>query len=461
MCGNSASTEEWSSLTWRERAGADVAMWSKNISFTSGELHLSGIPATKLAQDFGTPAFFIDEDDFRTRANLWNNALRDEFGSHAGTVYYAAKAFISTAVATWVKECGIGIDVCTGGELAVALKGGINPENIEVHGNNKSVEEIEQAVAAGVGIIVMDSLFEIERVAAAAKSAGKVQRVLLRLTPGIQAHTHESIATAHEDVKFGFSIASGAAWQAVVETKKHASLELRGFHSHIGSQIFETEPFAIAAERLIELLAKYNKEFGQQLPELDLGGGYGIAYLENETEIHAADVLSTLANQVKQVCAKYSLDVPKISIEPGRTIVGPTMFTLYTVGTTKVVTLDNGGTRNYVSVDGGMSDNLRTALYGAEYTAVIANRESSAKKIATRIVGKHCETGDIVIKDIEFAADVAPGDLLATPATGAYGRSMATNYNHISRPPVVAIKDGKARVILRRENIEDLLRLDI
>jgi len=436
-------------------------LWSKNVSINNGELTCSGIRASALAAEFKTPTFFIDEDDFRTRALTWNSELSKAFGPQAGRVYYAAKAFICVEVARWIADLGIGIDVCTGGELAVALKGGISAENIEVHGNNKSVEEIEQAVAAGVGTIVMDSLFEIERVAAAAKSAGKVQRVLLRLTPGIQAHTHESIATAHEDVKFGFSIASSAAWQAIIETKKHASLELRGFHSHIGSQIFEKEPFGIAAQKLIELLAKYNEEFDEQLPELDLGGGYGIAYLENESEIHASDVLSALAEQVTQACAKYSLDVPKISIEPGRTIVGPSMFTLYTVGTTKVVTLENGSTRNYVSVDGGMSDNLRTALYGAEYTAIIANRESTAQKVATRIVGKHCETGDIVIKDIDMPSDVTPGDLLATPATGAYGRSMATNYNHISRPPVVAIKDGKARVILRRESIEDLLRLDI
>jgi len=437
------------------------SLWSKNISIKGGELYCSGISASTLAAEFKTPTFFLDEDDFRTRALNWNTELSKAFGPQAGRVYYAAKAFICVEVARWIADLGIGIDVCTGGELAVALKGGIKPENIEVHGNNKSVEEIEQAVAAGVGAIVMDSLFEIERVAAAATSSGKVQKVLLRLTPGIEAHTHESIATAHEDVKFGFSIASGAAWQAIVETKKHASLELRGLHSHIGSQIFETEPFAIAAERLIELLAKYNEEFDQQLPELDLGGGYGIAYLDDESEIQAADVLSTLAKVVKQSCVKYSLEVPKISIEPGRTIVGPSMFTLYTVGTTKVVTLENGSTRNYVSVDGGMSDNLRTALYGAEYTAIIANRESSSKKIATRVVGKHCETGDIIIKEIDMSADVTPGDLLATPATGAYGRSMATNYNHISRPPVVAIKDGKARIILRRESIEDLLRLDI
>ena len=436
-------------------------MWSSAVSFNNNGLEIAGINARTLANEYGTPTFFIDENHFRARAQIWADALNANFGDSAGNVYYAAKAFICVEVARWIADLGIGIDVCTGGELAVALKGGIKGENIEVHGNNKSVEEIEQAVAAGVGAIVIDSLFEIQRVADAAKLGGKVQRVLLRLTPGIEAHTHESIATAHEDVKFGFSIASGAAWQAIVETKKHASLELRGLHSHIGSQIFETEPFAIAADRLIELLAKFNSEFGQQLPELDLGGGYGIAYLDNEKEIQASDVLGTLAKVVKESCAKHSLSVPKISIEPGRTIVGPSMFTLYTVGTTKVVTLDGGSTRNYVSVDGGMSDNLRTALYGAEYTALLANRESTAKKIATRIVGKHCETGDIIIKDIDFPADIAPGDLLATPATGAYGRSMATNYNHISRPPVVAIKDGKARVILRRESIEDLLRLDI
>ncbi len=437
------------------------SLWSKNVSIKDGELHCAGISATALAAEFKTPTFFLDEDDFRSRALTWNSELSKAFGPQAGRVYYAAKAFICVEVARWIADMGIGIDVCTGGELAVALKGGIKPENIELHGNNKSLEEIEQAVSAGVGIIVIDSLFEIERVAAIAQSAGKVQKVLLRLTAGVEAHTHESIATAHEDVKFGFSIASGAAWQAVIQTKKYSSLELRGFHSHIGSQIFETEPFGLAADRLIELLAKFNAEFGEQLPELDLGGGYGIAYLEDEAEIQASDVLKTLATVVKQSCAKHSLDVPKISIEPGRTIVGPTMFTLYTVGTTKVVTLDNGSTRNYVSVDGGMSDNLRTALYGAEYTAIIANRQSSSKTTATRIVGKHCETGDIIIKDIDLPADIAPGDLLATPATGAYGRSMATNYNHITRPPVVAIKDAKARVILRRESIEDLLRLDI
>ncbi len=435
-------------------------MWSSNVK-TGAELSISSIPASQLAKEFGTPAFIMDEADFRMRTAAWNTALGNAFGNNAGTVYYAAKAFICVEVARWIKDIGIGIDVCTGGELAVALKGGIDPAKIEVHGNNKSVAEIEKAVAAGVGTIVIDSLFEIERVASAATKHGVVQKVLLRLTPGIEAHTHESIATAHEDVKFGFSIASGAAWKAIEEVRRHSSLELRGFHAHIGSQILETESFEISAERLVALLAKYRDEFSVELPELDLGGGYGIAYLPGEVNLDPASTMKALAEVVNAQCAAHMLAIPRISIEPGRAIVGPTMFTLYEVGTIKDVTLENASTRRYVSVDGGMSDNLRPALYDAEYTAVLANRTSTAQKISSRIVGKHCETGDIVIREIDLENDIVPGDLLATPATGAYGRSMATNYNHVPRPPVIAVKDGKARVILRRETEADLLGLDI
>ena len=436
-------------------------MWSRNISFTNGELHLSGISATKLAKDFGTPAFFIDEADFRERAIGWNNALRDEFGSHAGTVYYAAKAFISVALAQWIKECGIGIDVCTGGELAVALAGGIDPAKIEVHGNNKSLAEIDKAVSVGVKTIVMDSLHEIDRVAAMARKHNKVQGVMLRLTPGIQAHTHESISTAHEDVKFGFSIASGAAWDAVQAVLAHPELELRGFHSHIGSQIFGTESFQLAADRLIALLAKYRDSYGTELPELDLGGGYGIAYLPEDETLEPGEVMPALRSAVTTACEKHKLSIPTISIEPGRAIVGPTTFTLYEVGTTKDVVLESGATRRYISVDGGMSDNIRPSLYDAQYHAVIAQRSSIAKPISSRVVGKHCETGDIVIRDISLPADIAPGDLIAIPATGAYGRSMASNYNHVPRPPVIAVNNGKARVIIRRENEADLLALDV
>ena len=436
-------------------------MWSQNASFSGGTLSLAGISAAQLAKDFGTPTFFLDEDAFRSRALTWHDGLQSEFGPHAGTIYYAAKSFICTAVAQWISEIGIGIDVCTGGELAVALAGGIDPAKIEVHGNNKSVAEIERAVSAGVKMIVMDSLFEIERVAAAARKHGVRQGVMLRLTPGIEAHTHEKISTAHEDVKFGFSIASGAAWQAVQAVAEHPELELRGVHCHIGSQIFGVEAHEIATDRLLAFMGKYRDTYGTQLPELDLGGGFGIAYIDGEVTVEPADVLPAIGAAVRAACAKYSLDLPVISLEPGRNIVGPTMFTLYEVGTVKDVVLDDGAVRKYISVDGGMSENARTALYDAEYTAVIAQRESNAPHVLSRLVGKHCETGDIIIANIQFPADIAPGDLIATPATGAYGRSMASNYNHVPRPPVVAVKDGKARVIVRRENEADLLALDV
>ena len=435
-------------------------MWSSSVK-TGSELSIAGITAKQLAKDFGTPTFFIDEADFRARALAWNDALKEAFGDKAGTVYYASKAFTCTEVARWIKDLGIGIDVSTGGEMAVALAGGIDPKKIEVHGNNKSIAEIEKAISVGVETIVIDSMYEIDRVATAAAKAGKVQRVLLRLTPGIEAHTHESIATAHEDVKFGFSIASGAAWSAITAVHKQSSLELRGFHAHIGSQIFGFESFEILAERFVTFLAKYRDEFKKELPELDLGGGYGIAYLEDDVTVVPRDAMQALANAVKKHCAAFNLQIPTVSIEPGRAIVGPTMFTLYEVGTVKDVTLENGTHRRYISVDGGMSDNIRPSLYGAEYTTILANRTSSAAHTSSRLVGKHCETGDIIIREINLPEDIVPGDLLAVPATGAYGRSMASNYNHVPRPSVVAVKDGKARVIVRRESIEDLLALDI
>ena len=436
-------------------------VWSSKVTFKDGELQLSGISAQELAREFDTPAFFLDETDFRERAGAWASALNASFGQNTGMVYYAAKAFICVEVARWVEQSGIGLDVCTEGELAVALAANFPPSKIKAHGNNKSLSEIRKAVEVGVATIVVDSLIEIERVAQAAKVAGKVQSILLRLTPGIEAHTHESIATAHEDVKFGFSIASGAAWQAVLAVKQLPEIELRGFHSHIGSQIMAMDAFAVAADRLISLLGKYRDEFGVQLPELDLGGGYGISYLPTDEALSPKVAMSALAQAVESACALYGLEIPKISIEPGRAIVGPAMFTLYKVGTTKSVVLESGATRNYISVDGGMSDNIRTSLYGAQYMALLANRSSSAATRASRVVGKHCETGDIVIRDIDLPADIAPGDLLAVPATGAYGRSMASNYNHVPRPPVVAVLSGKARLILRRESEADLLGLDV
>ena len=436
-------------------------IWPLTAERKNEELTIGGCSVTDLAREYGTPSFILDEADFKSRAHQWRSSVEKSFGENAGITYYAAKAFISKEIARWVADAGLGLDVCTGGELAVAIAAKFPPARIEMHGNNKSEAEIADAIDYRVGIIVVDSLQEIDRVARIAHIKGVVQKVLIRLTPGVEAHTHHAISTAHEDVKFGFSIASGAAWDAVLAATKHESLQLQGFHAHIGSQIFVTDAFETSATRLIEMLARYKKEFGAELPELDLGGGYGIAYTEKDDPISPEAVLGNLAMIVSDACKRSEISIPKISIEPGRAIVGPSMITVYEVGTTKDVQLEDGSIRWYISVDGGMSDNLRTGLYQAEYSLALANRESSAELRRARIVGKHCETGDIVIRDVQVPSDIVPGDLLATPATGAYGRSMASNYNHMVRPPVICVHNQTARIMIRRETHADLLALEI
>ena len=439
----------------------DPAVFSTTSRFELDHLTIGGVSASDLAEQFGTPLFVVDEEDFKSRALSWKSALEESFGEKSGSVYYAAKSFLAKEIARWVDGVGIGIDVCTGGELAVAIAVNFPASRIEMHGNNKSEAEIRSAIEYGVRTIVVDSFFEIERVARISQELGKVQKVLIRVTPGVEAHTHEFISTAHEDVKFGFSLASGAAWDAISAIHGESSLELIGLHSHIGSQIFKSEGFAAAAQKLITLLARYRDTYGQELPELDLGGGYGIAYLPGEVTLNPLMIMNELAQIVKDECAQSGLSLPTISIEPGRAIVGPSTTTLYTVGTTKDVELDGGASRKYVSVDGGMSDNIRPALYGAEYLAIVANRLPLGPTANSRVVGKHCESGDIIIREIALSADVQPGDLLAVPATGAYGYSMASNYNHLPRPAVIAVIDGSARLIVRREQIADLLALEI
>jgi diaminopimelate decarboxylase len=354
-------------------------------------------------------------------------------------------------------EEGLSIDVCTGGELAVALAAGVPPERIKVHGNNKSMAEVRRALRAGVGCIVVDSFDEIDRLTALAAEMSVRPRVMVRVTVGVEAHTHEFIATAHEDQKFGFSLSSGRAFEAVARVLRSDSLELAGLHSHIGSQIFDTSGFEVSARRVLGLQHQIRAEFGVEPSEVDLGGGFGIAYTSQDDPSTAGDLAGRLFKIVEQECAARSLTMPHLSIEPGRALVGPSMFTLYEVGTVK----DVDGIRTYVSVDGGMSDNIRTALYDASYSATLASRASDAGPMLARVVGKHCEAGDIVVKDEFLPADVRPGDLVAVPGTGAYCRSMASNYNHVPRPPVVAVGDGAARVIVRRETEEDLLALDV
>ncbi|NJQ04990.1 diaminopimelate decarboxylase [Streptomyces lonarensis] len=417
-----------------------------------GALTIGGVDVRALVEEFGTPAYFLDEEDFRARCRAW----RDAFGPDAD-VFYAGKAFLCRAVVRWLTEEGLNLDVCSGGELATALAGGMPADRIALHGNNKSAAEIERAVEAGVGRIVLDSLQEIERVAATARRLGRRQRVQLRVTVGVEAHTHEFIATAHEDQKFGLALAGGQAADGVRRVLAQDSLELAGVHSHIGSQIFDTAGFEVAAHRVVGLLKAIRDEHGLELPEIDLGGGLGIAYTPADDPREPHEIARALRDIVTRECDAAGLARPRLSVEPGRAVVGPTAVTVYEVGTTKELP----GLRTYVSVDGGMSDNIRTALYDAEYSVALASRTSEAPPMLTRVVGKHCESGDIVVRDAHLPADTAVGDLLAVPATGAYCRSMASNYNHVARPPVVAVRDGRARVLLRRETEEDLLRLDV
>ena len=416
----------------------------------SGALLLGGVDVRDLATEFGTPAYLLDEADFRSRC-------RDFVQAFAGAdVHYAAKAFCSLTSLRWIVEEGLGLDVCSGGELAAALRAEVPAERIAFHGNNKSVAELEQALDAGVGRIVVDSFAEIARLAWLAEERGLRQAVLVRATVGVEAHTHEFIATAHEDQKFGFSVAGGDAFEACRRVLNHSSLDLVGVHSHIGSQIFDTSGFEVSAHRAVALLARLREELGATPPYLDLGGGFGIAYTAADTPMDVPALAASMRAIVARECAAAGLAEPRLAVEPGRAIAGPASITLYEVGTVK-----DTPHRRYVSVDGGMSDNIRTALYDAQYTCVLASRVSEVPPVLCRVVGKHCESGDIVVRDTWLPADLVPGDLLAVAATGAYCRSLASNYNHQPRPPVVAVGDGAARVVVRRETVEDLLRLDV
>ena len=452
------------------RVPADVnalvpSLWAGSVGRGGdGALTVAGVSVLDLAREFGTPAYVLDEDDFRTRAGAFRDTYAEVFDDLCGgaDVYYAGKAFLCTEVARWVRDEGLRLDVCSGGELAVAVRAGMPGERIGVHGNNKSVAELEAAVSYGVGRIIVDSFEEIERLAEVAERLGTPTRVMVRVTVGVEAHTHEFIATAHEDQKFGFSLSGGAAAEAVRRILAHAPhLQLLGLHSHIGSQIFDTSGFEVSARRVIGLHAEVAAEHGVEMPELDLGGGFGIAYTTEHDPLPPKSLAVGMAEIVERECRASSLAVPRISIEPGRAIAGPSTFTLYEVGTVKPVGLDGGASRTYVSVDGGMSDNIRTALYDASYSCTVANRASTADPMLTRVVGKHCESGDIVVMDEFLPSDLSAGDLLAVPGTGAYCRALSSQYNHTPRPPVVAVRDGRARVIIRRETVDDLLALDV
>jgi len=441
-------------------------LWARSVRRSeAGALSVDGLDVRAIAGEFGTPAYVIDEADFRSRAQEFRRSFDDVFRDLCGgaDVYYAGKAFLCTAVARWIAQEGLGLDVCSGGELAVAVRAGFPGARIGFHGNNKSVAEIEAALGYGVGRIVVDSFEEIERVASVAERLGVAGvPVMVRVTVGVEAHTHEYIATAHEDQKFGFSLAGGQAAEAVRRILGHPGrLTLLGLHSHIGSQIFDTSGFEVATRRVLGLHLDVAREHGIQLAELDLGGGFGISYTTQHDPSTPRDLAIGMAQILERECRAHGVPVPRISVEPGRAIAGPSTFTLYEVGTVKEVLLDGDAVRTYVAVDGGMSDNIRPALYDADYSCTIASRVSDAPATLARVVGKHCESGDILVKDEFLPSDVRAGDLLAVPVTGAYCRSLSSQYNHLPRPPVVAVAGGIARQIVRRETMEDLLSLDV
>ncbi|MCY0905329.1 diaminopimelate decarboxylase family protein [Arthrobacter sp. H14-L1] len=493
-------------------------MWAHDVvRDAAGQLTVAGVTVADLHQEFGTPLFVISEADFRRRARDFKDSFDAAFADICGgvDVYYAGKAFLSIEIARWVDSEGLRLDTCSGGELAVAARAGLAGEKLGLHGNNKSDAEINRALQMHLGRIVVDSLAELERVGSIARQRGETANVLLRLTPGVHAHTHEFIATAHEDQKFGLSMTAdfpasqvpstgpnpgnglsadaphsggiSAAEQAVAMAAADPGIELLGLHCHIGSQIFEPEGFELAAQRLLTFLAQMRSKYSLGLPELDLGGGYGIAYTAADTPRPAAQIARAMAAVVRSTCAELGITAPRISIEPGRAIVGSTTFTLYKTGTLKTVNVElpaagspDAGSheleshaarpqdaaqvtrpRRYVSVDGGMSDNARPVLYDADYSAILAGRSSTAVPMLSRVVGKHCESGDIVVRDVYLPDDVAAGDLLAVPGTGAYCWALASNYNYVPRPPVVAVREGSARLIVRGETEDDLLARDL
>ena len=426
-----------------------------------GILEVGGVPVTDLVEEYGTPLYVFDQDDLVARAGSVQRAVTDACDAHGttGSVYYASKSFISGHVVSWINSAGLGFDVASGGEMAIALAGGAEPGHLEFQGNNKSVAELEQAIAAGVGCIVIDAPVEAERIQECARTHDVRQKVMVRVNTGVHADTHDYLATAREDQKFGLS--PDEAINLVASLREASHLDFVGLHSHIGSQIFRTEGFLEAATRMVDAYQRVLLE-GESLT-LNLGGGFGIAYTEADQPMDVGDLLSAIVDHVAELTSARGIPMPDLAFEPGRIISGPAGVTLYSVGVTKPVEVHDGddvATRLYVSVDGGMSDNARPALYGANYSTRLATRASNAAPALVRVVGKHCESGDIVVNADYLPGDVHPGDVLAVAATGAYCYSLASNYNVVGRPPVVAVSGGTSTLMVAGETVSDVLSRD-
>lgn len=419
-----------------------------------GHLTIGGCDTVALAREFGTPLYVMDEEKIRRTCRMYRDSLQEYYGGK-GMVLYASKAFSCKAMCRLIHEEGLGLDVVSGGELYTALQAGFPPERIHFHGNNKTRQELAFALDSGVGHFVVDNFEELERLNQIAGEKGKVADISLRIKPGIDAHTHEAVMTGQIDSKFGFALETGEALQAV-RAAGLPNVKLKGLHNHIGSQIFEIAPFHEAVRVMLRFMAQIKRELGLVVEELNLGGGFGIKYVEQDEPVAYGDYMKEISQTVFAVCRELDLDVPAIYMEPGRSIVGEAGLTLYEVGSVKEIP----NVRTYVAVDGGMTDNPRYALYQSEYTVVAANKAAQPASMVATIAGRCCESGDL-IQEHTHIQPVEAGDLLAVLCTGAYNFSMASNYNRIPRPAVVMVRDGKARLVVRRETYEDLVRNDV
>ncbi|GGZ64502.1 diaminopimelate decarboxylase [Streptomyces subrutilus] len=428
----------------------DLSVWPASTTLLPrGGLSVGGVSLAAVAERYDTPVYVLDEGEVRERCRTYRDAFPD------ADVLYAAKAFLCRAMVRWVREEGLGLDVCSAGELELAVTAGFPPERITLHGNAKSPRDIETALRLGVGRIVIDSPSEIPRIAAAVGPRGR-QRVMVRVVPGVSAGGHEKIRTGTEEQKFGLSLTDGSAQHAIARILGQPQLELTGLHCHIGSQVTSVKSYEVALRRMVGLMARVRDGHGIALPELDMGGGHGIAYRPGEPALDLTALARKLRTGLAESCAAAGLPVPRLSVEPGRAIAGPAGVALY-----RVLAVKRTGERLFVAVDGGMSDNPRPALYGVRYAPRLVGRGSSAAPRTATVVGRHCEAGDVLAADVPLPGDVHPGDLLAVPVAGAYQLSMASGYNLVGRPPLVAVHEGTTRLLVRRETLADFRNRDI
>ncbi|GHU54441.1 diaminopimelate decarboxylase [Clostridia bacterium] len=425
-----------------------------NLTLKNNTLYIGGVSTLDLAYTYGTPLYVMDEDLIRENMRAFKKSF-DNYYSGNGLVCYASKAFCCLAVCRIAKEEGIGLDVVSAGELYTAVKADFDTSKILFHGNNKTLSELEYALEVGVGRIAVDNLSELEKLNAIAKNKNMIANIIFRIKPGIDAHTHDFVKTGQIDSKFGFALETGEAFEAVKRALEYENIKLLGLHCHIGSQIMDTEPFTHAAEVMFSLIEKIKIELDYEIDDLNLGGGFGIKYLETDDFIQYDDYIRDCSKIIAKITAEKGLKTPFILIEPGRSIVGPAGITLYTVGAVKNIP----NIRKYVSIDGGMTDNPRYALYQSKYEILCANKASEPKTDIIALAGKCCESGDLIGMDLSLQK-VAENDIIAVLATGAYNYSMSSNYNRIPKPPVVFVKDGKSRVVVKRETFEDIIRND-